>query len=252
MTFLLLTLFSQLSLADSLYAHGCHDAARIEYLRCFFFYPELKQELNPRLKYAISLFASDKISGIEELYGVVNDFPEIPDSIRAEIAMKYMEAGRYYLAINLLEDEGEKDLLGIAYLHDNQFINARNTFLQNGDYETAAKIEEYLQQPIKSEKTALLLSLVLPGSGQIYAGNFRQGLMDFLVNLGSGYLFYNALKQQKYVDASLIFFFLLNRFYLGSLSNAQKSAIEHNEKQRIEWLHAFLQAHYDSLKRTTD
>lgn len=250
--FLLLTLFSQFSLADSLYAHGCYDAARIEYLRCFFFYPELKQELNPRLNYAISLFATDKIRGIEELYGVVNDFPEIPDSVRAEIAMKYVEAGRYYLAINLLEDEEENDLLGILYLRDNQFINARNVFLRNGKYEMATKIEDYLQQPIKSEKTALLLSLFLPGSGQIYAGNIRQGIMDFLVNLGSGYLFYNALKQQKYVDASLIFFFLLNRFYLGSLSNAQKSAIEHNEKMRTEWLNAFLKTYPDSLNHASD
>lgn len=252
MMFLLLALFSQLSLADSLYADTYYDAARVEYLRCFFFYPGLKQKLYPRLNYAISLFASDEMSGIEELYGVVNDFPEMPDSVRAEIAMKYMEAGRHYLAINLLENEGQSDLLGIAYLRDNQFINARNVFHRNGDYDMAAKIEDYLQQPTKSEKTALLLSLILPGSGQIYAGNIRQGAMDFLVNFGSGYLFYNAIRQQKYVDASLIFFFLINRFYLGSLNNAQKSALEHNEKQRTEWLHAFLEAYSDSLNPAID
>jgi hypothetical protein len=232
---ILLALCAQLTLADSLYAHGYHDAARIEYLRCFFFYPELRQELRPRLNYAISVLESDEPSGIEELYGIVNDFPELPDSVIDEIATKYMEAGRYYLATNLLEKEEDNDLLGVAYLLDDQLINARNTFLRNGNYEMAAKIEDFLQHPMKSEKTALLLSLFLPGSGQIYAGNLRRGIMDFLVNLGSGYLLYNAVKQQKYVDASLIFFFLVNRFYLGSLNNAQKSALEYNEKYITEW-----------------
>lgn len=252
MVLILLTLYGQLALADSLHAHGYHDAARIEYLRCFFIYPELREKLAPRLKYALSVFANDESRGIEELYGIVNDFSDIPDSVREKIAMKYIEAGRYYLAINLLDEEEKDDLLGVAYLLDDQFINARNLFLRNGDYEMAAEIEDFLQRPMKSEKTALLLSLFLPGAGQIYAGNMNRGLMDFLVNFGSGYLFYNALKQQKYVDASLIFFFLINRFYLGSLNNAQKSAIEHNEKQRAEWLAVFLQAYYDSLKPASD
>jgi hypothetical protein len=245
MVFILLALYGQLALADSLYAHGHFDTARIEYLRCFFFYPELEQELNPRLKYAISVFAGDETSGTEELYGIVNDFPEMPDSVRAEIATKYIEAGRYYLAINLLENDEKNSLLGVAYLLDDQLINARNVFLRNGDYEMASKIEAFLQHPMKSEKTALMLSLVLPGSGQIYADNLSRGFVDFLVNLGSGYLFYNAIKQQKYVDASLIFLFLINRFYLGSLNNAQKSAIEHNEKYLREWRENVIKPYFE-------
>ncbi len=248
----MLALCAQLGLADSLYTHGYYDAARIEYLRCFFFYPDLEQELNPRLNHAMSVFAIDQTSGIEELNTIVNDFPDLSDKVINEITTKYLEAGRQYLAINLLEGSQGQGLLGIAYLLDDQFINARNTFLRHGDNEMAAEIDHFLKHPMKSEKTAILLSLFIPGSGQVYSGNVRRGFMDFLVNLGSGYLFYNAIRQHKYVDASLIFFFLINRFYLGSLNNAQKSASGHNEKQRKAWLEAFLQAHFDSLNLAID
>jgi hypothetical protein len=249
---ILLLLCAQLALADSLYAHGYYDAARVEYLRCFFFYPQMEHEMQPRLRYAISVLDDDETNGVALLNGIVNDFPDLPDKVKNEIAIKYMETGRYYLAVDLLEGGKEKNLLGLAFLLDGQFLNARSTFLRGGNYELAAKIDEFLKHPTKSEKTALLLSLFLPGSGQVYAGDLHRGIMDFLVNAGSGYLFYNALRQHKYVDASLIFFFLVNRFYLGSLNNALKSAFQYNEKQRKAWLDAFLQAHFDSLNPTID
>jgi hypothetical protein len=114
-------------------------------------------------------------------------------------------------------------------------------FQEEGNTEIVTLIDDYLQDPGKSEKTAVILSLFLPGAGEAYAGNFLNGLRSFLMNLGSGYLVYNALSQQKYVDATLVFVFLLNRFYLGSIYNAQISVIEHNKEKRREWLDAIQQ-----------
>jgi len=244
----LFALCAQLSLADSLYAHGYLEAARVEYLRGFFFYPELKMEIEPRLNYAISLLAVNEPEGITELNGIVNDFPELQTNIINKIAAQYIRVGRYYLAINLLSNAEDKKTLGLAYLLDDQLLQARNTFLQNEDYAIAADIDEFMRGHGKSEKTALLLSLFLPGSGQVYASDFRQGLMDFLINMGSGYLLYNALKQQKYVDASLVFFFLINRFYLGSLYNAQKSAQEYNMKQRQKWQQTIIDSYFGNSR----
>lgn len=245
---IVLALCAQLALADSLYAHGYFEAARVEYLRGFFFYPELRQHAEPRLNYAISVLSANESQGIAELIGIANDFPELQTDITNRIAAQYIRIGRYYLAINLLRNGGDRRMLGLAYLLDDQWLQARNTFLQEGDYVIAADIDAIMRTPVKSEKTALILSLVLPGAGQIYASDIRQGSMDFLINTGSGYLFYNALKQHKFVDASLVFFFLINRFYMGSLHNAQNSAQAYNENQRKAWLDAFLQAHFGSLK----
>jgi hypothetical protein len=244
--FVLLVLFSQLTLADSLYSHGYYEEARIEYLRGFLFHPELKQKIEPRLRYAISLTKHDEAKGIEELNSVVNDFPDLAIEVRTEIARQYIQVNRNYLAITLLNDTEETELLGLAYLLDDQILSARNTFVKSGDYELAGKIDDHIRSQKKSEKTAVLLSLILPGAGQSYAGNPGQGFMDFTLNLGSAYLLYNALRQHKYVDACLVFFFLLNRFYLGSLHNAQQSAISHNQKLHQAWLNTILKDYFST------
>ncbi|UCD20007.1 MAG: hypothetical protein JSU64_02400 [candidate division WOR-3 bacterium] len=241
-------LCAQLPLADSLFAHGYLEAARIEYLRGFFFHPELKRAIEPRLNYAITVLSADESEGIAELIGIVDSFPELPPAIVNRIAVEYIRAGRYYLAINLLNAGSDRKMLGLALLLDDQLIEARNTFVRNEDHVIAAEIDSFLCLPARSEKTALLLSLFLPGSGQVYASDVRQGLVDFLINIGSAYLLYNAFDQKKYVDASLVFFFLINRFYLGSLHNAQKAANEYNESRRREWLNHFLDSHFDSLE----
>lgn len=244
-------LCTQLALADSLYAHGYYEAARIEYARDFFFYPELEQNLEARMHYAIASLRIDSTQGIDMLNSLVSDFPELPDSFRAEIATQYILAGRYYLAIHLLHNTEEKKLLGLAYLLDDQFSNARAVFIENGDYALAGLIDQYLQNPQKSERNAVLLSIFLPGSGEVYAGNLGLGVRDFFVNLCSGYLFYNAIRQHKYVDASLAFLFLFNRFYLGSLHNAQKTALEYNEKMRREWLDDIVEAIFTDMELKT-
>lgn len=245
----LLVLISQVQLADSLYINGYFEEARVEYLRVFFFYPELRQDPALRARHVISMLKEHPAKGISELYSLVHEFPDLQDSIKVEIASQFVKSGNYYLAIDLLKETAERDMLGFAYLLDGQFSNARATFIEYGQYEIAAQIDQYLMSPKKSEGTATLLSLFLPGSGQIYSGNPWLGFRDFFFNLGSGYLFYNALRQQKYVDAVLVFFFLINRFYLGSLHNARKSAMEYNEKMHEEWLGSLLENNLSDLKQ---
>lgn len=240
---IILALCSQFTLADSLYARGYYEEARIEYSRVFFSYPRSRENIEARMRHAISLLKKDEARGISEIMKLVNEFPELPDETRREIAEQYIDAGIYYPAIDILRGTGEKELLGTAYLLDGQYAHARSVFQEQGNTEVVVLIDDYLQHPEKSERTAALLSLFLPGAGEVYAGNHLQGSRDFLMNLGSGYLLYNALRQQKYVDAMLVFVFLLNRFYLGSIYNAQKSVIEHNDKKRRELLDAIQQTH---------
>jgi len=233
---IVILMFCQFSLADSLYAHGYYDLAAIEYKRVFFFYPELKNNQHRRLNFAISLLKIDELKGLQELNNILDDFAHLEPELKITMAKQYINLENYYQAARVLSQTEEKNLLGYTYLLNNKLSSARNLYVANGSYELAKRIDEYMRQPMKSTRTAVLLSFICPGAGEIYAGNIKLGVMDFLLNLGSGYLFYNAMRQKKYVDAILIFNFLFHRFYLGSIYNAQKSAVQWNENCKEKWL----------------
>lgn len=239
--------FSQLSLADSLYINGYYDLAQIEYKREFFFYPDLKTDCHKRLKFAISLMKNDESKGIKEFNDIINDFPDVEPEIKIKMAKCYLNLGGYYQASELLFQTDEKKLLGLTYLLDDKFFSARELFITTGDYEIANEINTYINQPKKSIRTATLLSFVCPGTGEIYAGNIKLGIKDFLLNLGSGYLLYNAIKQKKYVDALLVFNLLFHRFYLGSIYNAQKSVEQWNEKHKQRWLNEIRNKYFEDI-----
>jgi TM2 domain-containing membrane protein YozV len=241
---IVLLLFSQFSLADSLYTHGYYDLAHVEYRRIFFFYPELKNTPDARFNCAMSLLSSGDRRGIEELQLMKNDFPERTQEINKSLAHYYIESGNYYQAGKLLTHTEEKKLLGFVYLLNGQYDDAHALFLKNSNQSLAQEIVMYMQKPKKSRETATLLSFICPGAGEIYAGNIKLGVMDFLLNCASGYLVYNAMKQKKYVDAALVFTFLFQRFYLGSIYNAQKTVIERNEIERQQWLEHIKTTYY--------
>lgn len=233
---IIIILFSQFSLADSLYENSYYELAQIEYKREFFFCPGLKDNPKKRLNFALSLLNSDDFRGIKELNSMIIDFPDLAPGLNLSMAKYHIKTGNYYQANELLAQSEEKNLLGFVYLLNDRFSDAQNLFIENGNYVLAQEINAYMQKPKKSRKTAALLSFLCPGSGEIYAGNIKGGIMDFLLNFGSGYLIYNAMKQKKYVDAALVFTFLFPRFYLGSIYNAQKSVMQRNEIDRQQWL----------------
>jgi len=242
-----LLFFSQFSLADSLFAKNHYDLAQIEYKREFFFYPELKTNQEKRLNFGISLIKSDDLKGLREFNNIINDFPDLEPEVKIKMAKCYLDLGDFYQACDLLNQTDEKKLLGFTYLLDDKLFSARGLFITTGDYEISNEINAYISQPQKSMRTATLLSLVCPGAGDMYAGNIKLGIMDFLLNFGSGYLMYNAIKQKKYVDAILVFNFLFQRFYLGSIHNAQKSVEQRNKEHRQKWLKQMQNKHFQDI-----
>jgi len=229
-------ILSQLFLADSLYAHKCYDIAAVEYQRGFFFYPQMRGDLKKRLPYAVSLVKSGDPAGLEELENLSLDFPQLDNDARVSIAKCYIKQGYFYTAADLLSGTDEHRLLGYVMLRDERFVEARDLFAGHGDTALADEVERYISSPKKSVMKATLLSLVVPGLGQVYAGNARRGIMDLALTAGSAYLLYDAFHDKRYVDASLIFSFLFNRFYIGSISNAQRLALARNEQEKDKWV----------------
>ena len=243
--------FAQFALADSLYNHNQYDLAYIEYERTFFFYPELISVSHKRVQYAIALFHSNQYRGIREFHNILQDEPDLAHAQKVAIARCYLDSGYFHEASGLFIQINEKRLLGYTFMSDNRLYSARGVFESIDDSVIVNEINAYLNLPKKSQSTATLLSIICPGTGEIYGGNTKLGIQDFLLNLGSGLLLYNAMKQRKYIDAVLIFSLIFNRFYIGSINNARESATEYNEKSREIWFEQMKNKYFNDLSEQT-
>lgn len=246
-----LLLVSQFSLADSLYNNHHYDLAYIEYERAFFFYPEFYDSPHKRVQHAVALFHTDQYRGIQALHDILQEQPDLAPELKIDIARCYLDSGYAHQATGLLIQVNEKRLLGYTFLFDNRLHSARDVFGSIDDSVMVDEINTYLKMPKKSLRTAALLSVICPGAGEIYGGNTKLGLQDFLLNLGSGFLLYNAMKQKKYIDAVLVFSLLFNRFYIGSIHNAQESAQKTNEKSKEIWLNQMRKRYFNDLNEQT-
>lgn len=243
---LALVICTQFDLADSLYANRYFDLAAVEYERAFFFHPDLNKDVNPRLRRAVALCRSDHPSGYEELAKVEQEFPGMEAESKAAIATFYLQEGRYGRAAEILAGTGEHRLLGYALLLDGRLDDARDFYLGHGEDKLGAEVSAFLAKPKKSVLTATVLS-ICPGLGEIYGGNTSRGIIDFLLTAGTGYLIYDAFRDRRYVDAGLVFSFLFNRFYLGSMANAQRAVLDDNERYRTGWFKRIESEYYPDL-----
>jgi TM2 domain-containing membrane protein YozV len=84
--------------------------------------------------------------------------------------------------------------------------------------------------PYKSKECAFFLSLVLPGAGQVYAGDLGQGINALAVNGDAGTLIVLSIIDGYYLDAGIIFLYVFARYYQGNLYYAERLTLEYNER----------------------
>jgi tetratricopeptide (TPR) repeat protein len=123
-------------------------------------------------------------------------------------------------------------LIGICHLKEKKWNDARDEFkrievdgLRDKGLE---KLEKTSNAKFKSPKVALWLSTFIPGAGQIYSGKIFQGIVSFSLNVSLGYLTYKAAREDRNMDAFLILYFGVQRFYFGNLNQAQRYSKEYN------------------------
>jgi tetratricopeptide (TPR) repeat protein len=130
--------------------------------------------------------------------------------------------------------------LGIVSLYRYEWEKARD-YLRSGLDETkpldAKKLREIdsilspeAEAGLKSPAAALVLSGIIPGLGQAYAGNPLDGLVSFGLNASSGVWVGFLFAGGDWVDGLVAADLLFLRFYLGNLSNTERLVREYNEK----------------------
>jgi len=84
----------------------------------------------------------------------------------------------------------------------------------------------------KSPKTARLLSTFLPGAGQFYAGDFKNGLNSLLLNSLLAYWFVSTGVSYSFVDAAATVTPWLFRYYGGGIRRAGE-ILEKEKEERL-------------------
>ncbi len=220
MNYLLLFLFisnrePELDLADTLLERGLYPQALREYQR-FIFY----QFSSPSLPYAQYKLALSYLQRGKE-----GDWLKGEQLLREIIFSPALED-------TLVKKEARTSLLRY-YINSRRFRSVEDLLIKTNETFFLRRIKE-VRLPKKVYLSSL--SYLIPGSGEIYAGRYKEGISAFLFTTLSGYGVYFSLKRGKKMDALLLFSFLFLRFYGGSIKNARLFLQEYNERYLEERL----------------
>lgn len=234
--------------ADSLRANRFYDPAVTEYLRYLFFNPDCTaaDEIYSSLGFCFaeleqwehSLKAMDQAVSRAKSDSLIRHR-------RIDRAVVLMASGKF--------GEAQFDLMKAS--HRSSFKNITNRAdillflltLMTNDWPTANqlyqdKIKQMLsssdrlkialqkatERNYKSPSKAQLLSTLLPGLGQIYCGQWLDGLNALLLNGALAYMTINYLAAENYTGGILCFVFLFQRYYSGNRHRAYNTALEYN------------------------
>ena len=253
-----------LDLGEHLFALGNHDAAITEYKRFLFFNSDHPQSGEVQFKIGLAYRAQKWwAEAAEAMIAAVQltTEAELQAEMRVELAVTLIASGAYDLAlVELIQADLQsrstrlrqraRFLRGVAYLYQFKWEESQSVFKAYfdeipGAARTAAEIDvlflDALSRTQKSEKVAQLLSTILPGLGQTYAGDWKNGLNALLLNGVLGYVTLDAAIKQDYDDALLSFLFLFYRYYAGNRYRAAEAAHAFNDQEDRRYAEKILQ-----------
>lgn len=271
--FILLALTTEhplLSLAQKLARSGSYDEAITEYKRFIYFSSD-------------SAEISDCWHEIARLYQHLGDLQQARSSLEKALSFAPSESIEQQLKIdigvNLLAANhiaaAEIELLrvatftpyqqlrrrayfflGIAFVYENRWEEARHAFHLALD--TASQESQLIDRLLAPEHRprplspdfAKSISTLIPGAGQVYAGDWRNGINALLINIATGFLTVQAFVTHNLRDAALVYFPLFYRYYLGNRWNAAEITKSRNQTNARKYCQRILTAianHIDNI-----
>lgn len=166
----------------------------------------------------------------------INNYYFFPALFSTEYFTQYLKEYRYnYLYFN----EAYSKLVFINILNLNQY-NAFYLLNNNKNkdkkyqpiykhlYDQAKKIDDI---PQRSKIFSTILSVLIPGMGQIYAGEVKEGIIALFVNVAVGYTAYHTYVNYSKFLGIVIGYYELT-FYIGNINNAQNAVEKFNENEK--------------------
>ena len=248
--------------AEHLFESGDYQAARLEYKRLLFYRPDTEFRDVADYRIAQSYYYQNRPERAEHLFReFLTVHPNSSFRFRSQLMIGQLlfDAGAYSLARTTLfellqssEDTGAVAaahyLRGWCYVHTADWnkaiaelrrVNTLQTDTSHG--KNARRLADMLLEktplPHKSPQMAGWLSTVIPGSGQLYVGRVKEGVLASVLSGTFIYLVADAIRERRYVDGagiSLIGW----QFYWGNRIEAQRFASEYNSHRESELIEA--------------
>jgi len=242
-----------LELGDSYSRSGAYDPAITEYKRVLFFDKDnrLASTVHSRIAscYQSQRRWNEAFSHLRRSIQTASSLREVEDR-EFELITALLASGRdseAELRLLRLRDFSEIDskrvslYLCVTYVYRGRWQDAaaelERAFPEEEIVEPWRRVElERLKHLLaearssrrKSPNAALLLSTIVPGTGQLYAGDPWDALNAFALNAGLGTLIFTAMKHEYYLEAALLFLYPFRRYYLGNRDNARIAAERSN------------------------
>lgn len=249
-----------LDFAEHLYDYGQYEDAITEYRRFAFLNPESKSVSYAYYKMGLA-YRNERQWDRSTLAFEQSIRTAQNDSVRTEreisLAVVTTAKGEFDLAeFQLVRIElysrfptlrrKAAFLRGINCLYQFKWEKARHAFqvcfedtIEPFEFsQHASRIDSLIllaeHSPQKNPNMAKWLSTFLPGAGQFYAEDWRNGVNALAINSATGYLLVNNIAQRHWKDATMTYLFLFNRYYLGNKYHAAKSAEDFNRRVNEE------------------
>ena len=245
-----------LSLGSHLVEAGNYDAAITEYKRFLFFHPDDPRTgevyYNIGLAYRAQSLWTEAIAALRTATHYAID-RESKSEYQLALAVTLIATKNYDLA--------ELELIKVMLRNPSAQLHRRMLFLQavlyiyqfrweearsvGREYTTDERLEALFDAaadtPQKSANVASVLSKVLPGLGQVYVGDWRDGLNALLLNGALGFLTVDAVLDEHYTDAALWVSLVLLRYYRGNTFRAKTAVEQFNLQKSRQAAEAILQ-----------
>ncbi len=247
----------QIGLGDSFFTEEDYYRAITEYKRFLFFFPKSLRTEEVLWKIAKSYLNGKKwdeaISAGDDL---INKFPD--STLAADIfflkGLCYSEKKEFSQARRFFQKAQERSpasfisnesqwQIALTYLKEEKWKEATEEFQKiNKTSKLYPKAESFSQGlsalneiPQKSPGIAGILSAILPGSGHLYCGRYRDAIIAFLLNGSFIWGMMEAFENKEYIIGGILTFFELG-WYSGNIYSAVSSTNKFNQKKRQEFL----------------
>lgn len=245
-----------LEIAEKFFNSCNYYDAITEYRRYIFFNSENEDDSISYSHYKIGLAYRNQGKWDESLNALRRSIQtaiteHIRDERRIDLAVVLIASGNYSAAeFYLIKIEMFSNIpelrqkaaffRGVSAIYSFKWEQARNAFQiyfnnhpEKKYYEAGKNLDFLLDKgqnlKYKSPKLAKILSTILPGSGQIYSGDWGNGINALAINTATGYLLVNDLIKRRYLDAIFNSLFLFERFYRGNRYCAEESVKKYNK-----------------------